>query len=883
MHNIPFKQSAYFAYSTAVGAVSLAFVVRLALQPILGNQIPFLLFLLPIMIAASFGGRRVGLFATTLSGLLSWYFFLEPYHSSPAEQLRDTVSIALFSIMGVSISLLGGTLQLSETLKSAILNSSLDAIVTSDVDGRIVEWNEAAERIFGYARNDVLGKDMAELIIPPSMRDAHRRGMERMKRTGEGPVLGKKLEMPAMREDGSTFPSELIITKIQSDPRRFTGFIRDLTEQKRAEETLKVHTHVLERMAEGVSMATEEGIIIYSNPAEDEMFGYERGELLGKHVSVLNSYPPEENERIVRDVIERLQAKGSWSGEFVNKTKQGTVFTTFARITALELAGEKLWVCVHDDITERKRQENALRESEERFRTMADSAPVLIWMSGPDKEGVYFNRRWLEFTGRPLEDELGEGWHTSIHPDDIPNLEARSAAFKEKRPFNTQFRMRRFDGEYRYMLDTGVPRFTGDGTFQGYIGSCSDITELKRFEEERTLLLTHERELRGQAELASRMKDEFLATLSHELRTPLNAILGWSQVVRRRKNDPEQLRKGLDVVERNARSQAQIIEDLLDMNRIVSGKVRLDIQGVDLAQVITDAAETARPAADAKGVELEILLSTPTEPIKGDPQRLQQVLWNLLSNAVKFTPSGGKVQVQVERLESDLVLSVSDTGIGLEKEFLPFVFDRFRQADASITRKHGGLGLGLSIVRSLVELHGGTVSVKSEGLGKGSTFIVSLPARAAAYVEEEVTGRFQLRAEEAVLRIEPVDLRGVTILAVDDEPDARQLIRELLKESGADVITAGSAEEALKLLKEHMPHVLVSDIGMPEVDGYEFLRKVRNLSSDRGGKIPAIALTAFARPEDRLLALKAGYNTHVPKPVESAELMQVIVNLSRPV
>jgi len=578
----------------------------------------------------------------------------------------------------------------------------------------------------------------------------------------------------------------------------------------------------------------------------------------------------------------QIAEKGSWSGECLNRNKQGRVFTTSARVTALELGGKKLWICVHDDITDRKRQENALRESEERFRMMADSAPVLIWMSGPTKEGVYFNRRWLEFTGRSLEDELGEGWLTSIHRDDLHNIEACSAALKEKRPFKTQFRMRRFDGEYRYMLDTGVPRFTQDGTFEGYIGSCSDITDLKKFEEERTKLLDDERYLRSQAELGSKMKDEFLATLSHELRTPLNAILGWSQILIRRKSDPSQLAHGLSVIERNARSQSQIVDDLLDMNKIVSGKVRLDIQAVDLARIVTDAIETVRPAADSKGIELQVFLTPLAELIKGDPHRLHQVLWNLLSNAVKFTPQGGKVGVRLEQLQSALELSVSDSGIGIKDEFLPFVFDRFRQADASITRHQGGLGLGLSIVRSLVELHGGTISVKSEGLEKGSTFIVNLPV-AVPYTEEEATGGLPQRAEEPVLKLETEDLSGIRVLVVDDEPDARELLREILMESGAEVITAGSAKEAFELLTENTPHVLVSDIGMPEMDGYEFLQRVRTLPSKRGREVPAIALTAFARPEDEVLASMAGFNLHVTKPVEAAELMQLILNLTRPV
>jgi PAS domain S-box-containing protein len=664
--------------SIAFVCALLGFAARIALQPVMGNESPLLVFHLAVMVAAYLGGKNAGLLTTALSLILGWYFLVEPRFSFRIVRLADLSTILVFSAVGAAISFLGGKLKDLQALQTAILNSALDAVVASDAKGRVIEWNEACERVFGYTRDEAIGRDMAALIIPEEMRDAHHAGMDRMRRTGEGPILGKRLQMPALRADGSTFPCELVVNRINCLPLRFTGFIRDVTEQKR--------------------------------------------------------------------------------------------------------------------------QENALIESEERFRTMADSAPVLIWMSGPHDEGVYFNQRWVEFTGRTLEDELGQGWLDAIHPEDLSTLEARSKAFAVKQPFKTQFRMRRFDGEYRHMLDTGVPRFAPNGAFEGYIGSCSDITDLKKYEEERSRLLAYERNLRSQAELASRMKDEFLATLSHELRTPLNSILGWSQVLRRLSADPAQLSRGLDAIERNARSQTRIIEDLLDMSRVVSGKIRLDVQSVDLAQVAADAVETVRPAAEAKGIALQLFVDTSAGPIKGDPQRLQQVLWNLLANATKFTPTGGKIQVRLGRVDSHVEISVEDDGEGIEPAFLPFVFDRFRQADASTTRRHGGLGLGLSIVRSLVEAHGGTVSAMSGGVGKGSTFIVSLPLT-PGHLEEDVTDRVPTTAEPRSLQHEYVDLSGVTLLVVDDEPDGRELIKEMLRASGAHVVTAGSAEEGLELLK----------------------------------------------------------------------------------
>ena len=396
---------------------------------------------------------------------------------------------------------------------------------------------------------------------------------------------------------------------------------------------------------------------------------------------------------------------------------------------------------------------------------------------------------------------------------------------------------------------------------------------------EREKLLESERHARGEAERASQMKDEFLATLSHELRTPLSSILGWSQVLRGGGKNPGDLEKGLDVIERNTRVQTQLIEDLLDMSRIISGKVRLDIQPVQPMSFVEAAVETVRPAAEAKGIRLETILDPQAGPVSGDPNRLQQIVWNLLSNAIKFTPKDGKVQVILERVNSHIEVSVADSGVGIEPKFIAHVFERFRQQDSSTTRRYGGLGLGLSIVKHLVELHGGTVRVQSAGEGRGATFSVLLPIaivhRAAA------SSRAHPKTPDAAPRdITTVDLSGITILVVDDQPDARNLVARVLSDCGARVLSAGSAEEALALVESERPDVLVSDIGMPDVDGYELLRRVRALGAARGGKVPAIALTAFARSEDRTRALRAGFMVHVSKPVEPSELIASVASVA---
>jgi signal transduction histidine kinase/CheY-like chemotaxis protein len=397
------------------------------------------------------------------------------------------------------------------------------------------------------------------------------------------------------------------------------------------------------------------------------------------------------------------------------------------------------------------------------------------------------------------------------------------------------------------------------------------------------LLYSEAQQARIEAETASRIKDEFLATISHELRTPLNAILGWAGMLRRSSLDDAELKRAIEIIERNAKSQSQLIEDLLDVSRIITGKLRLDVRPVELPPIIEGAVDVVRPSAEAKGVRLEVILDPDPGLISGDSARLQQVVWNLLSNAVKFTPKGGRVQVRLERIQSHMEITVSDTGYGISSEFIPYVFDRFRQADSSYTRKYGGLGLGLAIVRHLVELHGGTVEAYSSGEGQGATFKVSLPMMIA-----HDRGRSQPEARaieqpgqagESLLERPPA-LEGLRVVLVEDEPDARELVKVLLEECGAKVNAVASAAEALETIQSWKPDVLLSDIEMPGEDGYTLIRKVRSLAPDQGGLVPAIALTAHARGEDRLRALATGFQSHVAKPIRVDELLVVIASLT---
>jgi PAS domain S-box-containing protein len=544
----------------------------------------------------------------------------------------------------------------------------------------------------------------------------------------------------------------------------------------------------------------------------------------------------------------------------------------------------------------RERSEAAneqLRLSEERFRLMADVAPVLIWIAGPDRELTYFNRPWLEFTGRTLEQECGKGWKAGIHPDDLDAvLESYIGAFDARRPFTMEYRLRRYDGEYRWVLDNGRPRFDRAGRFLGYIGSVVDITPRKHAEKENEALLDSTERARAdaeqararaevaraEAEAANRAKDAFLANVSHELRTPLSPILTWSHLLNKDDLDPARVRRAAEVIARCVRTQAQLIEDLLDVSRIVAGKMRVEVQAVALPPVIQKAVEVVRPSAEAKGVRLQVVLDTEVGAVAGDPARIQQVVWNLLSNAIKFTPKDGRVQVVLERVNSHVEIAVADTGEGIDPGFLPHIFERFIQADPSTTRVHGGLGLGLAIVRHIVEAHGGRVHAESAGLGKGAVFTVTLPLMVARQAGEAERRHPTAAPDNGAMDRPRLD--GTNVLLVDDESDSNEVVAQLLESCGATVRLAGSVAHARDVLAGWRPDLVVTDIGLPDEDGYAMLTVLRE-TAESNARVPVIALTAFASRGDRVRLLSAGFQAHLAKPVDPAELMALVASFAR--
>jgi PAS domain S-box-containing protein len=521
-----------------------------------------------------------------------------------------------------------------------------------------------------------------------------------------------------------------------------------------------------------------------------------------------------------------------------------------------------------------------LRQSEERLRSLSTCSPVGIFEIDTEGGCRYTNPRYQAICGLKAAESLEKRWLESVHPEDRERaVVSWSNYIYEGRDYSEEFRFQTVQGIVRWVQVRSSPMLSGQGELLGYVGTLEDITERKQAEEVRAQVI-REQTARQEAEAANRMKDEFLAVLSHELRTPLTSMLGWSKILRSKKLDDKATSRALQAIERNAISQMQLIEDILDVSRIIRGQLRLNVSAVNLMPVIEAALEAVRPLAEPKEIQLNTVLDASVGSVYGDPARLQQVVWNLLTNAIKFTPKGGRVQVNLsvvcgegqQTTHKYAQIQVIDTGIGISSEFLPKVFERFRQADSTTTRSHNGLGLGLAIVRHLVELHKGIIFAQSLGTGEGATFTVRLPLLQNNTVNREATG-------EISSPVASTPLAGLKVLVVDDEADTRNFLSFMFEEYGAIATAVASVDEALAVLEQAKADILISDIGMSEQDGYTLIRKLRSLEPEKGGHIPAIALTAYTREEDRLEALSAGFQQHLSKPIDPNKLIAMVANL----
>ena len=825
---------------------------------------------------------------------------------------------------------------------SALIESAQDAIISKTLDGIITSWNKGAQRIFGYTADEVIGKPIT-ILIPadheneePAILARLRAGdriehYETVRVRKDGSRINISLTVSPIRGPGGTIVGASKIA-------------RDITEQQQARQALDQASGRLKlalaaaRLGDwswdaktDVVTMSETAANIFGIPPGPHMTWTEMRELLDV----------EDRERTRVAVEQALAEHSDYDAEYRVEHANGSKVWVQANGRAIyngsgEVAGMLGFV---QDISTRKFNEETLREQAEALRTLNQVGQTIsaeldlhntvqaVTNAATDLTGARFGSffynvlneeggSYMLYTlaGVPAEtfahfpmpratDLFGPTFRGEgvVRIDDVK----RDPRYGKNSPYYGMP-----DGHLPVASYLAVPVVSRSGEVLGglffghpepgifterdemtVVGLASQAAiamdnarlyeGVKKARREAEHAAVENERLYRQAEESSRLKEEFLATISHELRTPLSAILGWARMLRLGQLSPENMTKALDTIERNARAQAQLVDDLLDVSRIITGKLRMDVRPADPNSFIDAAVESVRPAAEAKGVRVQKVVDTGPISIPGDPVRLQQVVWNLLSNAIKFTPRGGRVQIRSERVNSHLEIVVSDTGQGISPDFLPHVFDRFRQADQKTSRQHGGMGLGLAIVRHLVELHGGTVRAASPGEGKGATFTVMLPI-SPVYQLDPSGSRVHPAARDLLPPDDCTDrLDGMRILVVDDEPDTRDLLKQGLEFCGAKVEVVSCAAEAIEAIGSSVPDILISDIGMPGTDGYELIRKVRGLPPSRGGKVAAVALTAYTRIEDRLQALRAGYDMHVPKPVELAELVAVAASVTR--
>ena len=817
-------------------------------------------------------------------------------------------------------------------LDEAHLRRVLDSIPTPvsyvDTGLRFLYNNRAYDAWVGRPHEELCGTHVREVLgekayahVLPYMREAL---------AGREAHFERELEYP----DGSRrYVSVSYIPDFDAGGavRGFVASIRDLTDRKRSEEALRFQAHLLDTVEQAVIATDLEGRITYWNHFAERLYGWPAAEAVGR--DILEVTPADTSGAQAAEIMVRLAAGETWSGEFNVRRRDGTIFPAAVTDTPIQDESGRLVgvVGVSDDLTERKRGEAAVNAAERRalkeYETLLHRLTHLAESLGTARDHLTIFRDLRDFAVvsvpsigifislydearavRTAQYAWGDGVEVDVSqlpPMPISSEGPNSQAVRTRQVVITNdywATKQQGRGQLGVLVgpDNGlrpqsslvVPmatmgRIVGTVEVQSYenhvyreehVTAMKMAATLAAVAIENMRLLQFETRARETAEEASRLKDEFLATLSHELRTPLTAILGWSSMLKDSRLDEKTFKMAVEIVERNARTQQQIVDDILDVSRIITGHLRFEAEPTDLRQVVEAAVDTVRHAASAKSLSLRAEFEPGVGPVMGEPRRLQQVFWNLLSNAVKFTPIGGEVRLRVGREGAHARVTVTDTGSGIHPGFLPYVFDRFRQGDQSTTRVHGGLGLGLSIVRHLVELHGGSVRAESEGDGRGSTFTVELPlvrgADAGPRDEAEAGERFSVRHAQSAI------LKGMSVLVVDDEPDALGLLKTMLEMKGARVTAVCSAEAAWGELEGDWPDLLLCDIGMPGEDGYQFIRRVRALERKRGRPLPSVALTAYAGEADRALALEAGFQLHVSKPVEPAALVNVIADLT---
>src|SRR5688572_426279 len=763
----------------------------------------------------------------------------------------------------------------SEERYRRLFETAQDAILILDAEGtpgKIMDANPFVIDLLGYSLDELIGKELWEIGLF-SDKKASKAAMEELQAKG----YIRYEDMPLETKQGKRIDVEFVSNAYMvGDEKVIQCNIRDITERAEAGRALEASEARYRRLfetAQDAILILEEatGKIIDANPFLMNLLGYSLDELIGKELWEIGVFADKEESKAA---MTELQEKGYIRYEDIPlETKDGKSVEVEFVSNSYMVGDRKVIQCNIRDITDRKWAEEAARISTERFRFLAESTPLMIFTATPSGAIDYVNRELTAFTGLHSQDIYASGTWTFTHPDETEEHSRRwNHAIETGETFQHECRLRRNDGVYRWHLTRASAMRDDEGNIVNWVGSSTDIDDRKSLEEN---LVRQYRE----SETLSRAKDEFLATSSHELRTPLTSILGWSELLVTGELDADTQREALDSIRFSARAQSRLIDDMLDVSRLLTGKLELNSEMVDVGAALLLAIRAITPAAENKRIRIEKSFARDAARVYGDATRLQQVFWNLLSNSVKFTPEGGSIRIRLFSTDARVEVEVSDTGKGIGRDFLPRVFQSLSQEGGTSTRQHGGLGLGLSIVKQLVEMHGGTVRVESEGENRGSTFTVALPARGRDKALPNSRPKIT-EITDAPSTAKGAVIAGLRVLVVDDEPDVLKMIAITLRGGGASVSTATSAAQALDQLSKEVFDVLISDIAMPSEDGHSLARRIRARDDD-WSRIPAIALTAYGGPLQQQLALSAGFDEYVKKPFAPRALIEVVAGVAR--
>ena len=892
--NRHWSESAPTRYALAVAAAAAATLLMFALYAAPGIErgaVPFIFYFVAVIVVALYAGRGPVLLTIALSALAANFFFLGT-PGTLALDFSDVLQTSVFIAVSLFISALADRSVRAESAArrdreslQTTLRSIGDAVIATDARGLVRFMNPVAERLTGWPLDEARGHQLGDIfrIVNEVTRATVESPVEKVLR--EGKVVGLANHTVLIARDGGELPIEDSGAPIRDERGGTTGVVlvfHDVTEQRKVERAHTLQAAIVESSSEAVIGKALDGTVTSWNAAAERMYGHTAEEAVGRHISFI---VPEELRADLADILARL-GRGERVGrdETVRVRKDGSridvsLIVSPIRDPAGRLVGAST---IARDITAQKRAEEErarlarLVEHERgRLKNLVANVPGVVWEAWgePDEDS-----QRIDFVSEHVEQMLGytveewlstpNFWLSIVHPEDRDRAgpEAR-AIFEGGEGGTSQFRWVRKDGRVVHVESQSRVILDERGRPAGMRGVTMDITELKAAEERLRHLYAREQEV-------NRAKDEFLATLSHELRTPLTPILGWTHMIRTGRLGGAEVAQGVRVIERNSKSLSRLINDLLDMSSILSGKMRIERAPVDLGAVVREAAETVRPQADARSVSVEVQHGG-LDPafVSGDRTRLVQVFWNLLHNAVKFSREGGRVRVRVGALDGAARVEVEDEGDGIPPEFLPHVFERFRQADMATTRMHGGLGLGLALVKSFVEAHGGSVNAESAGPGRGSRFTVTLPAAA------EADGASRSSSDLPPDAGQPYVERSCHVLLVEDAPDTLEMLRVVFESRGYTAAACATPEEALSVAESGRFDIIVSDIGLPRIDGYELIARLRELPHLR--EVPALALTGYAAQRDAEAALAAGFDAHLPKPIDPRELAERMDQLTR--